>query len=100
MTDPWRTASNKILEDTTDATVKMQELFVIILARKHQGTVIKVSHLQRILIPTSLLQAELWKQRIPSKESVYSPLWFVLVYGASSSWLGEANRDSKVQGPK
>jgi hypothetical protein len=27
-------------------------------------------------------------------------LWFVLVYGASSSWLGEANRDSKVQGPK
>lgn len=50
--------------------------------------------------PSSLLQAELWKQRIPSKENVYSPLWFVLVYGASSSWLGEANRDSKVQGPK
>jgi hypothetical protein len=63
MTDPWRTASNKILEDTTDATVKMQELFVIILARKHQGTVIKVSHRQRIII---LLHC--YKQNFENKE--------------------------------
>lgn len=45
MRGPWLTVSNKILEDTTAATVRMQELFVITLERKHQLTVIKVSHL-------------------------------------------------------
>ena len=66
MNGPWLTVSDKTSETTTAATVKTQELFVIILGKKHQETVVKVCHLlgrvyegQRILIPTSLFWAAL-----------------------------------------
>lgn len=41
----WLTVSSKILDVTTAVTVRMQELFVITLAKKHQVIVIKVSTL-------------------------------------------------------